>query len=158
MFVIALSVVSGCARNPRPMIAPFSPQDLATGWTVIGAARDHRTGQHLVAVRAHVQSIDVAIVTGNQYGPSDVVALTVETPSGQVLARSAQRLLTGTNGWVRFPLTVVMPAGTELVVRLSEEGGTIFGWRYRVNAQGSGRSIMLGRNDGRWDFLYRMNQ
>jgi hypothetical protein len=154
----ALMTTAGCSGAGRPIIFPFAPQEVAgTGWTVIGAAAYQRTAQYVVLESGSLRSLDVGVITGNPDSQGDGLTLTVEMRGGKVVARVTQVLDVGTTGWVRFPVKLTMPPGTELVVRLSEERSQMFGWRYRTNPRHAGRGIMLGRDDGQYDFLCRVN-
>ncbi len=155
--MFAFVVIASCAANPPLVVTPFTPEDLASGWTVIGGARYQRTAQRVVLESGSVRSVDVGIVTGNAFAAGDWLTLTVMSPVGRVFARVTRRLPVGTNGWVRFPVSVTTPRGSQVVVRLAEEDVEMFGWRYRANPQRAGRAILLGRDDGQFDFLCRIN-
>jgi hypothetical protein len=147
------------AAAQQPIIEPFGPEIIDTGWTVLSPSNWRGTGQGVTVERSPIRSVSVPLLTGNYFDDAGDVTLWLTTSEGRVLATARQRLKAGSAGWVRFTLPskgVDVPPGTELTLWVANREREMFGWRYTANKTKQGRAIMIGRADPRFDFLYRL--
>ena len=133
--------------------------DGSEGWTSI--IPPNRTGQSFIAKSRTLSSIEVALLTtGNRTEGKEIVTMKILSEDGRTLTRVSRSIGVGFNGWLRLELRgkglKVVP-GQKLVIRLEDTGKVLFGWKYSSDKYSDGTAIMLGKEDKRYDFLFRVH-
>jgi len=130
------------------------------GWTNIVPA--NHTGQTFIAKSSIFWSVEVAVLTTpNTSAKTDTISMKIFSEVGQVLTKVSKTVDSGFDGWLRFEVPggglQVVP-GQKLIIRLEDTGRVLFGWKYGENKYPNGTAIMLGVEDPRFDFLFRINR
>jgi hypothetical protein len=167
VWVIAISTFSATSQtmsasiqNPTDSGGPSNEDpDWKEGWTNI--IPPNHTGQSFIVKSQTLSSIEVALLTtGNKVIGKDTITMKVLSKDGTVLIKRSRRLDVGFNGWLRFEAhrqgLKVMP-GEKLIIQLEDTGKVVFGWKYSLDKYPDGTAIMLGKEDKKYDFLFRVN-
>jgi hypothetical protein len=170
LITISLTAIATCFATAQPL--PASLQNPAhsggpsnedpnwrEGWTNI--VPPNHTGQSFIAKDPTLSAIEVALVTtDNKIADKDVVTLKILSADGRELIRLSRALNAGFNGWLRFDLPgqglKVVPS-EKLIIRLEDTGKVVFGWKYSLDKYPEGTAILAGKEDKRYDFLFRVN-
>ena len=126
-------------------------------WTNI--VPPNRTGQSFIAKSPTVSTVEVALLTTGNNSDKDTIVMKVLSEDERVLAQVSRTINNGFDGWLSFEITErlkVVP-GQKLVISLEDSGKALFGWKYRLGKYFDGGAIMLGTEDKRFDFLFRVN-
>lgn len=129
------------------------------GWTNI--VPPNRVGQTFVARASVIRRVDVNILTTeNRSGPEDTLTLTILDENGNPIGVASQVVRAGFDGWLSFtfarPNGLRVNPGARLRLWLRDTGKVLFGWRYGLDRYHSGISFMGGKEDPRFDFLFRI--
>ena len=121
----------------------------------------NRVSQTFIAKEPVIRRIAVSILTtGNGSATEDSLTLEVLDESGNPVGTATQVVKAGFDGWLTF--TLCQPAGCQVTpgarlrLWLRDSGKVLFGWRYGSNRYQSGASFMGGKEDPRFDFLFRV--
>ena len=121
----------------------------------------NRVGQTFIARDRVIQRVDVNILTTeNKSGAQDTLTLVILDEKGNPIALGSQVVKAGFDGWLTFtlcqPESLQVTPGARLRLWLRDTGKVLFGWRYGSDQYHSGVSFMGGKEDRRFDFLFRV--
>jgi hypothetical protein len=128
-------------------------------WTNI--VPPNRVGETFIAKDPVIRRVDVNILTTeNKFGTKDTLTLVVLDDEGNPVALASQVVKAGFDGWLTFTLCqpggLQVTPGARLRLWLRDTGKVLFGWRYGSDQYHSGVSFMGGKEDPRFDFLFRV--
>jgi hypothetical protein len=168
----ALATLQCSGRAPRAAVAPSQkepeslieePRNEDPNWTKAwtNIVPPNRVGQTFIAKEPVIRRIDVSILTTeNGTGAEDSLTLEVLDESGNPVGAATQVVKAGFDGWLTF--TLCQPAGCQVTpgarlrLWLRDTGKVLFGWRYGSDRYHAGVSFMGGKEDPRFDFLFRV--
>ena len=159
LFAIS-QTMSAYIQSPTDISGPSNEvPDWKEGWTNI--TPPNRTGQIFIAKNSTISSIEVALLTtGNKVADKDTITMKILSEDGGVLTKVSKTIDVGFNGWLRFEVPEqglkVMP-GQKLTIRLEDTGKVAFGWKYGGDEYPYGAAILVGKEDKKYDFLFRVN-
>lgn len=158
--VVASQTVTASAQRRTARVGPSNEDpNWEKGWTNI--VPPNRTGQTFIAKSRTVSSIDVALLTtGNKVAGKDTIILKILSKNGRVLVKTSKTVSVGFDGWLRFKLPgrgLKVTPGAKLTIILEDTGKVAFGWKWSLDKYPSGTAIVLGKEDTRFDFLFRVN-
>lgn len=122
----------------------------------------NRVGQTFIAKESVIRRIEVNLLTTeNKSGSEDSLTLEVLDASGNQIGSATERVKAGFDGWLTFlpcqPAGCQVKPGARLRLWLRDTGKVLFGWRYGPDRYHSGISFMGGKEDPRFDFLFRVD-
>ena len=128
-------------------------------WTNI--VPPNRVGQTFIAKESVIRRIEVSLLTTeNKSGTEDSLTLELLDETGNRIGTSTQTVKAGFDGWLTFapcqPAGCQVAPGARLRLWLRDTGKVVFGWRYGPDRYHSGISFMGGKEDPRFDFLFRV--
>ncbi|HEU0173588.1 MAG TPA: hypothetical protein VFV58_04945 [Blastocatellia bacterium] len=156
----ASQTMSASIQNPTDSGGPGNEDpDWREGWTNI--IPQNHTGQSFIVKNQTLSSIEVALLTtGNNVAGKDTITMKLLSNDGRALIKRSRRLNVGFDGWLRFDAPgqgLKVTPGEKLIIRLEDTGKVIFGWKYGLDKYPDATAIMFGKEDKKYDFLFRVN-